>query len=114
MGDLFSDALLLPAVALAVVAFLVPRWLARRLPEGVWPLVLNAFLSAVLMVLISGAVFFGMYVRQGFLAVQLAIPDFWTNVIFFGRLGVMSGIIWVPIVVLSVASLPKNWVKETW
>jgi hypothetical protein len=32
----------------------------------------------------------------------------------FGRLAVVSALIWGPIMLLSVAGLPKHWVKETW
>jgi hypothetical protein len=36
------------------------------------------------------------------------------NIVFFGKLGLISGMIWAPIMVLSVASLPRNWVKAIW
>jgi hypothetical protein len=32
----------------------------------------------------------------------------------FGRLGLLSGLFWLPVMILSVASLPRKWVKETW
>ena len=114
MNALLDDALLLPAFALAVVAFIVPQVMARFLPEGVGPLMLNALLSILVVFVLSGALFYGLYIRQGILALEFSVPDFWATLLFFGRLGAMSGIIWLPIVLLSVASLPRKWVKETW
>ncbi len=110
----FSDTLFLPAVVLAILAFVVPRLLGRVLPEGVTPLLLNTFLSAVLLVVISGGFFFCLYLWQGVSMAQIMEPGLAANVVFFGRLALMSAIIWAPIMILSVAGLPRKWVKETW
>ncbi len=112
--ELFSDSLLLPAVLLAVLAFVVPRLLARVLPEGVKPLLLNAFLSTLIIGVLSAVFFFCLYLWQGADIADLMAPGLVANVVFFGKLGLASAIIWVPIMLLSVAGLPRKWVKETW
>lgn len=114
MGNLFSDALFLPALVLSGLAFVVPRLLARVLPEGVKPLLLNAFLSTVLLFMISAVFFFFLYLWQGVSIETITSPGLAANVIFFGRLGLVAAILWAPIMLLSVAGLPRKWVKETW
>lgn len=114
MGALFSDALFLPALVLALLAFAVPRLLARVLPEGVKALMLNAFLSTILLFLLSAGFFFCLYLWQGLSLVEILEPDVAASILLFGRLGLIAAIIWAPIMVLSVAGLPRKWVKETW
>lgn len=114
MGALFSDALFLPALVLALLAFAVPRLLARVLPEGVTALMLNAFLSTILLFLLSAGFFFCLYLWQGLSLVEILEPDVAASILLFGRLGLIAAIIWAPIMVLSVAGLPRKWVKETW
>ncbi len=109
-----SDSLLFPAIVLAILAFGVPRLLGRLLPEGVKPLMLNAFLSTILLFLISAGFFFCLYLWQGLSVAQIMEPGWAANIVFFGRLGMIAAMIWAPIMVLSVAGLPRKWVKETW
>ena len=114
MGELFADSLILPALLLAGVAFVVPRLLAKVLPEGVKPLLLNAFLSTLILFVLIAAFFFCLYLWRGANVAQITATGVADTVLFFGRLGLVSAIIWAPIMVLSVASLPRTWVKETW
>jgi hypothetical protein len=114
LGAAFSDALFLPALCLAILAFVVPRLIGRVLPEGVMPLLLNALLSTVLLFVITALFFFCLYLWQGSSVAQIMEPGLAINVVFFGRLGLVAAIIWAPIMILSVAGLPRKWVKETW
>ncbi len=114
MAALFSDALFLPALVLAALAFAVPRFLARVLPEGVKPLLLNAFFSTMILFALSAAFFVVLYVWQGLSWADLTEGGVAESVAFFGRLGLIAALIWAPIMVLSVAGLPRKWVKETW
>lgn len=114
MGELFTDALLLPALLLAGIAFAIPRLWAWVLPEGVIPLVINAVLSTFVLFLLSAALFLCLYLWQGARVEALLSSGWSANIVFFGKLGLVSAIIWAPIMVLSVAGLPRKWVKETW
>jgi hypothetical protein len=114
MGQLISDTLFLPAFILAGLAFVMPRLLARMLPEGVKSLLLNAFLSTLLLFVISTGFFFCLYLWQGLSVAQILEPGVAANLVFFGRLGLIAALIWGPIMLLSVAGLPRRWVKETW
>ena len=114
MGGFVSDGLVVPVMVLAVLAYGVPRLLARWLPEGVTPLMVNALLSTVLLFALSAVFFALLYFWQGLPVDQLSGVGLAASVVFFGRLGLMSAIIWAPIMILSVAGLPRKWVKETW
>ena len=80
--SLISDGLFVPAAVLALLAWLVPKLLSMVMPEGVKPLLLIAFLSTVILFLLSA--------------------------------GLIAGLLWAPIMVLSVANLPRGWVKKVW
>jgi hypothetical protein len=114
MDAVLTDGLILPALLLAIAAFVVPRLLAGGLPEGVAALMLNAFLSTLILIALSGVFFWGLYLFQGLQIAQLADQGLAANIVTFGRLGLMSGLIWAPIMVLSVAGLPRRWVHVTW
>ena len=114
MNTLLSEGLVLPALVLAIVGFVVPRILTRFLPEGVTPLMVNGFLSTVLTFVLSSGFFYLLYAWQGAPLDKLSLPDAGAAAGFFGRLGLASALIWLPIMLLSLAGLPRKWVNETW
>ena len=114
MSDFFAQGLFAPALVLALLAWLVPKLLSFVLPEGVKPLLVNAFLSTIILGCLSGAFFVFLYLYQGLSVEVIAAFGVIENVSFFGRLALISAIIWAPIMILSVANLPRHWVKETW
>ena len=114
MHDFMADGLFLPALIMAAMGFIVPRLWAHALPEGVVPLMVNAFLSTVLLFALAACFFVGLYVWQGMPFAEIMAPGWAKNIMFFGRLGLMSAIIWGPIMLLSLAALPRRWVKKTW
>ena len=114
MGDLIADSLFFPALLMAAMAFVVPRLLARVLPEGVMPLMFNAFISSALLFVLAACFFVALYIWQGMPLAEIMAPGWAKNLAFFGRLGLMSAIIWGPIMLLSVAALPRRWVNKTW
>jgi hypothetical protein len=109
-----SGSLLLPALVLGLIAFAVPRLLSLVLPEGITLLLLNGFLSTVLLFVISAVFFLCLYLWQGLSVAQIMDPGLAAALVLFGRLGLSAAIIWAPIMLLSVAGLPRKWVKETW
>lgn len=114
LTDAFASGLILPAAVLALLGWAVPRLLALVIPEGVRPLMLIALLSTLVMGA-SGALFFaGLYLWQGMPMAALFEAGLAAGVVHFGRLSLISALLWGPIMVLSIAGLPKNWIKETW
>lgn len=112
--SLFSDSLFIPALTLALLAWLVPKLLSMVLPEGIKALLLNAFLSTVVLFALSAGFFVALYFWQGMTWAQFAKYGFAANMLFYGKLGLIAGLIWGPIMVLSVANLPRGWVREVW
>ena len=111
---MLESGLVLPALLLALVGWLVPRMLSLVFPEGVRPLLVLAFVATILMVLIGSGFFVLLYVIQGIPMAVLFEPGLASGIVHFGKLGLISALIWGPILILSVAGLPKTWVKETW
>ena len=112
--SVFSDSLFIPAFVLALMAWFVPRLLARVMPEGVKPLIGIAFLATVTLFALSAAFFVALYFWQGLTWAQFAHFGVAANVVFYGKLGLIAGMIWGPIMVLSVANLPRSWVEKVW
>ena len=111
---MMSDSLFIPALTLALLAWLVPKLLSMILPEGVKPLIVIALLSTVFLFLLSAGFFVALYFWQGMTWAQFAQYGVAENVVFYGRLGLIAAMIWGPIMVLSVANLPRGWVREVW
>lgn len=111
---MIADGLILPALVLALMGWLVPRGLSLVFPEGVRPLLILAFVSTVIMFLVGSLFFVGLYLSRG-LSMDVVLSDGLADVVVhFGRLGLISALLWGPIMVLSVAGLPRHWVEETW
>ncbi len=110
----FSSGLLLPALALAVLGWLVPRVLARVWPEGVGPLLLLAFVSTLVLLALAAGFFLLLYAWQGAPVAELFAPGLGAGVAHFARLGLLSALVWAPVMILSVAGLPGRWRTKTW
>lgn len=112
--NLISDGLFIPAVTIALLAWMVPKLFAMLLPEGVGPLLLNAFLSTLTLFGVSTAFFVLLYLGRGMGWSEIASFGIVANIAFFGKLGLLFGMIWAPFMVLSVANLPRYWVEKVW
>lgn len=110
----FGLGLILPASFLALAGWYVPKWLRWRMPEGVRPLIMLAVVAALITLIIGALVFLGLYIVQGADLEVLLSEGIWPAIGYFLRLSVSSAILWGPLLVLSVAGLPRTWVKETW
>ena len=111
---MFADGLILPAALLALLGWLVPRGLSLLFPEGVRPLFILAFVATIAMYLVGVGFFLGLYLWQGVPLATLFEAGVWPGLLHFGWLGLISALLWAPILILSVAGLPKHWVRETW
>ncbi|MCF2904916.1 hypothetical protein L0666_07945 [Octadecabacter sp. CECT 8868] len=114
MSDAFSSGLLLPAICLAALGWTVPRMLALWWPEGVKWLMFLALVSTLVMALAGAVVFVVIYAAQG-----VSLADLWATgglsvTIHFMKLSIVSALLWGPLMILSLAGVPKNWVKEVW
>lgn len=105
-------ALVLPLLLIGALGWLVPRLLGAVWPEGVRPLLLLALVATVILTLLSAGVFLLLYRSQG--ASFAALLADGAGIGHFLRLGLLSALVWAPVMILTVASLPKRWVKETW
>lgn len=114
MTEALSSGLLLPAMTLALIAWLVPKILSLVMPEGTRALVLLTLIATVILFAISASFFVLLYLWNGLDLADIAAFGWLENIVFFGRLGLISALIWAPIMVLSVAGLPRNWTKQTW
>ena len=92
----------------------MPRGLSLIFPEGVRPLMILAFVSTVLMGLVSVVFFAGLYMVGGVPLAALFESGVGSALQHFGRLALVSTLLWGPMMILSIAGLPKFWVKETW
>ncbi|MEL6960604.1 MAG: hypothetical protein AAGL89_16820 [Pseudomonadota bacterium] len=117
MGDLLSasaGSLLIPALCLAFMGWAVPKLLALFWPEGVKWLFALAFVSACVMSLAGAGFFAFLYAQQGVDVGLLVEQQGLGTVAHFGKLSAISALLWGPLMVLSVAGVPKGWVKEVW
>ena len=106
--------LLLPAMCLAALGWAVPRVLALWWPEGVKWLMGLALASTAVMFLAGAAFFALLYRAQGVDLGDLYGTQGLGTVKHFGQLSLISALMWAPLMVLSLAGVPKNWVREVW
>ena len=106
--------LILPAMGLGFLAWLVPKLYSMVLPEGVWPLALNAAISTLSLAALAGGFFVVLYVAEGIPLDRILDLGIVGNLLFFGRLSGSTALIWGPIMVLSLAGLPRTWTRAVW
>ena len=106
--------LVLPALGLGLAGWAVPLLLARVWPEGVGPLIWLGLTATALMLLLSMALFLGLYMAQGVPLATLARPGPGALALHLLRLGMGAALIWGPVLVLTIASLPRRWRRATW
>lgn len=107
-------ALILPIFVMGLVAIATPRLLARFLPEGVPYLIVIWGLSVAICLLASSLVFIGLYGLQDRELLGVIFDEAARGAWFFLRLGGSSALFWLPILVLSLNSLPKRWKEIVW
>jgi len=106
--------LLIPALVLAALGWSVPRLLFHVFPEGVKPLILLGLVSTVAMFVLGIAFFTVLYLAQGIEWSVLTRGGWGAFLGHFLRLGALSALLWGPIMLLAVASLPRRWTREVW
>lgn len=114
MADAFSTGLVFPALFLALMGWIVPKLLSTVMPEGIKPLLILSVLAALVMLVITSVLFVVLYLIQGATFGVLTSTGFGDTALFLLRLSVSAGIIWAPIMVLSIAGLPRTWTSVEW
>jgi hypothetical protein len=104
----------LPVIVLAALAVLVPRLMERAVPESLGGLILNGVGSALVLSVLSAGYFAAAYAMRSSALLDLAGIAPGRTAAHFLRLGLMSGIVWAPVMVLAVASAPKRWKEAVW
>ena len=109
---IWTTQTLLPLAAIAALAILVPKLLARRLPRTLAAVALNLALSAVLLFLAGAAILGGFYLldtpaigRE--LAGNPAGAAEW-----LARLGLLPVIVWLPILALVTLGIAQKVAGE--
>jgi len=100
-----------PAVVSTALGWIIPQRLAKIMPEGVGPLIGLACVSFVILLVLAGLMFWGLYVASGAMPVDASLA---AALYQFGKAGLVSGIVWIPVMIISVANLPRHWTKEVW
>lgn len=105
---------LLPILTLFAVSIVVPRLLGRLLPEthrAVW---LNGVLSALILWGFSALWMFASYIWQDSRLLTLFGLAPGQSLLHFARLGLMAGLIWAPVGLLSLSTVPGRWKVGEW
>jgi hypothetical protein len=106
-GMTFGWPLIGAFALLVALGWLVPQALGRVLPEGAGWLVANGALSALVLAALAAGGFA--------LSYGPAAGEVWARAPWhFARLSAQSALIWMPVVVLSVADLPRRWKEREW
>lgn len=106
--------LVIPAVFLGIAAILVPRRIERYVPETVAGLALLTALSSLALLLLSAAGFSVMYQIESPELTERLLRGGVAGVGHFLSLGAKAGLIWGPILALSVSTAPRRWQTNTW
>ena len=109
-----TTGLLLPAIALSILGWLVPKLWSMLLPEGFKALALNAALSALTLTALTGLYFMGVYWQAGVTLERLLDQGALGLMAYFGKLGLSAAIIWAPMMGLSLVGLSRSWVRTPW
>lgn len=107
------EELFLPSVVLMALGWLVPQWLRPWFPEGARPLVWLGVTAALILLVIATLAFVVAYAAQ-----DIPLSDLFERPVaglwHFLRLGLLSAMLWAPVMVLSVAQLPRKWKDVEW
>ena len=98
----------------AAIGWFVPRLWAKVLPEGVKPLMVIALVSTLTMGIVGIGYFIVLYLIQGFPISELFAGNIADTIAHFGRLSLISALLWGPVMLLSVMGLVRRWKKAVW
>ena len=105
-------ALVIPSLMLMVLAVAVTRAVERAMPETVPGLILTGIISAILLWIISGAMFGWMYViREAQVSPYLGTGS---GLRHLATIGAKAALLWLPLMLITVVTAPRRWKTNTW
>ena len=106
------SSMILPAVLIAVLAVLLPLWLAKKMPENMVGLGANLLVSAGVLMFVSVLYFTWFYMGQGVQVMGVMYDHFGEMLRHLTWLGMLSAILWGPILLAVLAMQPSKWRPE--
>lgn len=103
------SSMILPAVLIAALAVFLPLWLAKKLPENMAGLGVNLLASSGVLLFISVLYFTWFYLNQDIRMMGMMYAHFGEMLGHLTRLGMLSAILWGPILMAVLAMQPSNW-----
>lgn len=104
----------LPLIAFSALAILLPRLFLPFMPETAGGLVMNGIMVYAIITGLAAIFFFWSYTQQDTRVTELLGLEPARSVAHFLRLGVMSSVVWAPVMVLRIAGLHRHWKENTW
>ncbi|MEM8850270.1 MAG: hypothetical protein AAGE03_09575 [Pseudomonadota bacterium] len=101
------QGVVVPLALLATAAWLLPWALGKLLPRSLWSLVVNGLISAAILTIAGIGLFAWLYGPTAGIVWQAAPGHFLI-------LSARATLLWGPILVLSLANLPRRWPPAAW
>jgi len=106
------SSLLIPTVVLMGLAVLVTRLVERVMPETMLGLALTALVASGVLWALAGGLFGWLYLSR---APELApILGAGSGLRHLAGLGAKAALIWLPLVLITVATAPRRWKTNVW
>ena len=105
---------LFPALGLMLCAVVIPIGLERWVPESVAGMVLNGVVTAMLMTGLATGYFLWAYARQDTRLLDAIGFAPGETLGYFIRLGLSSGLIWGPVMMVVLSTSPRRWKENVW
>ncbi|WP_428542154.1 hypothetical protein [Profundibacter sp.] len=106
------SSMILPAVLIAALAVFLPLWLAKKLPENMAGLGANLLASSGVLLFVSVLYFTWFYLDQDVRMMGMMYEHFGEMLRHLTRLGMLSAILWGPILLAVLAMQPSKWRPE--
>ena len=106
--------LLLPVLALMLVAALVTRGVEALVPESLGGLAATTVISALLVWLLTAAGFAALYTIKDAKVWELLGQAPRASLGYFLRLGASAVLIWGPVLLLVISTAPRRWKTAVW
>ncbi|MEM8825228.1 MAG: hypothetical protein AAGF30_16595 [Pseudomonadota bacterium] len=101
------QGVIVPLALLATTAWLLPWVLGKVMPKSLWSLILNGLICAAVLTVAGMVLFAWLYGPTADIVWQAAPGHFLI-------LSARAALLWGPILVLSLANLPRRWPPEDW